>query len=153
MESIEMKTIGLDGDSFENPIFCGHKRGRNWVAKLTGKNAANMAKSFLESRGETVDVESVKVGDVLEVAGDYVTSSGRLDPNRHYWRVVEKSEDEMLVGAHPTAAKTLKSARLAAKGEAESAVELHRERCPSPCPAARRNTMREPARHALQANA
>ena len=123
MESIETKTIELDGDSFENPIFCSHKRGRNWVAVLTGKNAANMSKRFLKSRGETVDVESVRIGDVLEVAGDYTTSGGRFDPNRRYWRVTAKSEDEMSVEVHPSAAKAIKAARLAAKAETESALE------------------------------
>ncbi|MBZ9798733.1 hypothetical protein [Mesorhizobium sp. ES1-4] len=123
MEPIETKTIELDGDSFENPIFCSHRRGRNWVAKLTGKNAANMSKSFLKSRGETVDVESVGIADVLEIAGDYTTSGGRFDPNRIYWRVVEKTDDEMTVEVHASAAKALKSARLAARAAAESAVE------------------------------
>lgn len=117
MENVETKVIELDGDSMENPIFVGHKRGKNWAAILSGKNAANMHRSFLQSKGEIIDLEPVKAGTVLEIAGDYVTSGGRFDPNRRYWRVTAKTEDEMTVEVHASAAKALKAARLAAKAE------------------------------------
>jgi hypothetical protein len=123
MENVVTKAIELDGDSLENPVFVNHKRGRNWGAVLSGKNAANMHRSFLRSKGATIDLDPVTVGDVIEIAGDYTSSGGRFDPNRLYWRVLAKTDDEMTVEVHSTAARALKAARLAAKveGVAEAA--------------------------------
>ena len=115
MTDIITKTIELDGDSVENPVYCSHRRGKNWAAILTGKNAANMHRSFLRSKAEIIDLEPVGTGDVLEIAGDYTSSGGRFQPDRLYWYVTAKTEDEMTVEVHPTAAKALRAARLAVK--------------------------------------
>lgn len=109
----EIETVELDGDGLENPVYCGHQRGRNWGAILTGKNAAQMERHFLRQKENIIDLEPVAVGHVLEIAGDYFTCSGRRDPDRLYWRVIEKTEDEMKVEVYPTPAKALKAARLA----------------------------------------
>ncbi len=115
MPNIETQTIELDGNSVENPNYCNHKWGRNWAALLRGKNAANMEREFLKSRGSTIDLEPVHVGSVIEVAGDYTSSGGNFQPDRIYWRVLEKTDDEMTVEVYPTPAKALKAANAAMK--------------------------------------
>jgi len=106
-----MKTIELDGRSVENPAYCNHRRGRNWGAIVRGKNAANCERSFLRAVGEVVDLESVQVGDVLEFGGDYVTRSGRRQPDRRWWHVQYITDDELTYESHETLAKALRSAR------------------------------------------
>ena len=70
--------IEISYDAIEAPIFCDHKRGNNWAAVVTGKNAANATKQFLGRAGEEYDVELVKKGDILEIAADYRTPGGHV---------------------------------------------------------------------------
>lgn len=113
-EKQKLITVELDGGSFENPAYVHHKRGKNWAAILTGKNAANMQRQFLKSHGATVDIDGLPVGTVLEVGGDYITSGGNRQPDRRYWRIIELTDEQMTVENHPSAAKALKAARVAA---------------------------------------
>jgi len=106
-----MKTIELDGRSVENPAYCNHRRGRNWAAIMRGKNAANCERTFLRAVGEVVDLESVQPGDVLEFGGDYVTGSGRRQPDRGWWHVQNITDDAMTYESYETLAKALRSAR------------------------------------------
>ncbi|ACP24469.1 hypothetical protein NGR_c06760 [Sinorhizobium fredii NGR234] len=109
-----MKTIELDCRSIKNPAHCYHKRGRNWAAIMRGKNAANCDRDFLRSTGDIVDLDPVLAGDVVEFGGDYITSTGRREPDRRWWHVRAIADDAMTYEAHPTLAKALKAAREAA---------------------------------------
>lgn len=117
---VETKVIKVEGESIENPIFEGHRRGKNWVAVLTGKNAANMERRFLKSHGATVDLTGVGVGSALEVGGDYISARGIRYPDRRYWRVTDLDETTMAVEVYASAAKLLKAVR-------ESAAMLKKE--------------------------
>jgi hypothetical protein len=109
-----MKTIELDGRSIENPAYCNHRRGRNWAAVMRGKNAANCDREFLRAKGDIVDLEAVKAGDVIEFGGDYISGSGRRQPDRRWWHIHDIDDDTMTYEPHPSLAKALKAARAAA---------------------------------------
>ncbi|WP_062223281.1 hypothetical protein [Aureimonas sp. D3] len=117
----EAPTLGevlpLDGGAMENPAFVRHKRGRNWCAILSGPNAARMERTFLHTRGATVDLSDVRPGQVIEFGGDYVTSGGNRHYDRRYFLVLATDgADEMTVERHDTAAQALRAARELAKG-------------------------------------
>ncbi len=107
-----MKTIELDGRSIENPAYCNHKRGRNWAAIMRGKNAANCDRVFLRAKGEIVDLEAVQAGDVVEFGGDYISGSGRRQPDRRWWHVHAIEDDALTYESHESLAKALKAARI-----------------------------------------
>lgn len=106
-----MKTTELDGRSINNPVFCAHKRGRNWAAIVTGKNAANCERRFLRTSGRIVDLAAVSSGDVVEIGGDYVTASGRRHPDREFWLIHEIDDDHLTYELHESLAKAIRAAR------------------------------------------
>ncbi|MGO8332106.1 hypothetical protein ACC778_08270 [Rhizobium ruizarguesonis] len=120
-----MKTVELDGRSIENPAFCNHKRGRNWAAIMRGKNAANCERSFLRAVGEVVDLDCVQAGDVIEFGGDYITGSGRRQPDRRWWYVHDITNDAMTYEPHPTLANALRAARVAVVRSGEPHESAH----------------------------
>lgn len=101
--------LEISYDAIEAPIFCGHKRGNNWAAVVTGKNAANATKHFLGRAGEEYDVELVKKGDVLEIAADYRTSGGNFQPERIFAVVVERTDVRMRLETYGSLAKAIKA--------------------------------------------
>jgi hypothetical protein len=107
-----MKTIEHDGRSIENPAYCDHRRGRNWGEVMCGKIAANCDREFLSAKGNIVDLEAVKVGDVIDFGGDYVSGSGRRHPDRLWWHVHDIDE-AMKYAPHASLANVLKAARAA----------------------------------------
>lgn len=110
------EVIALDGGALENPAFVSHKRGRNWGAVLSGPNAARMERTFLHTRGATVDVSDVQPGQVIELGGDYITSGGNRQYDRRYLLVLDTDgADQMTAEQHDTAAKALRAARELAK--------------------------------------
>lgn len=112
--TIATKTIKVEGEAIENPIFENHRRGKNWAAILIGKNAANMERCFLKCCGATIDLTGVGAGTAIEIGGDYVSCRGIRYPDRRYWRVTSFDETSMVVEVYPTAAKLLKAVREAA---------------------------------------
>jgi len=118
---IRILTQELDGRSISNPAYESHKRGRNWAAIVSGKNAANFARSYLKTRRETVDLEPVKAGDVLEFGGDYMTCAGRRVPDRRWFHVHHIDDELVKFVRYPTMAKALKAARTAPPEECISA--------------------------------
>lgn len=108
---IRILTRVLDGRSISNPAYESHKRGRNWAAVVSGKNAANFERRFLSTRGETVDLEPVRAGDVLEFGGDYITGGGRRVPDRRWFHVHQIDDELIKFVRYPTMAKALKAAR------------------------------------------
>jgi len=118
-----MKTAELGGRSISNPVYCSHKRGRNWAAIITGKNAANCERDFLRTRGPIIDLGAVEAGDVLEIGGDYVTASGRRQPDREFWLITDINDDNVSYEEHATLAKAIKAGRLRHAGSEKGAVE------------------------------
>lgn len=112
-----MDVYELEGCSIESPVFCNHRRGKNWAAIMTGKNAANAQRSFLLMKGNIVDLSEVKPGNVVEFGGDYVTSSGRRQPDRQWWVVHVVSDESITVEAAETLAAAIRAARLFNQGK------------------------------------
>lgn len=117
-------TRKMDGGSIESPRYCDHKRGSNWAAKLTGPNAARMERKYLRQRNEIVDLTTVRAGDVLEFGGDYSTASGRREPNRAYWHIIEVDfdNDSISYRKYPTPAKAIRAAREAVRAATTPAM-------------------------------
>ena len=106
-----MDDFELDGRSIENPVFCSHRRGRNWAAVVSGKNAANAQRNFLKAVGRTVDLSQVAVGDVVEFGGDYISSGGIRRPNRCWWLIVKISDEVVSVDPFESLAAAMRAAR------------------------------------------
>lgn len=92
----------------ESPHFETHKRGQNWAALLIGKNSLNFNREYLKRSYKNIEVSHVKVGDAIEIAGDYISSSGNRTTNRGYYFVKEISENGLICEEYPTIAKILK---------------------------------------------
>lgn len=100
-----------DAGAMTTLAFESHKRGRNWLALLKGKNAANMDRDFLKLSGRLVDYQSIEVGDPFEVGADYYTGSGNPHRCRHYGVAIETGDDRFVFAVLDTAAKAMKLAR------------------------------------------
>lgn len=68
-----------------------HRRGQNWVATVRSDKTqpGGLARAFwAKASGSWRHLpEGLKAGDVLEVAHEYTTGSGRNDKDRNYVRV------------------------------------------------------------------
>ena len=114
-----MSTIlPIDGGAITTPAYESHHRGRNWIAVLTGPNAARMERDFLPMRGRIVDLGDVQRGTVVEVGADYYNSRGAKRPHRSFYVVLDRSETELQLEEHDTAAQAIKAARLLREADA-----------------------------------
>jgi hypothetical protein len=104
---VERRVLPVDGESIENPVYESHKRGSNWAAICTGKNAANMDRDFLPQRGKIIDISRLTSGDVVEIAGDYTSSGGNKSNVRVPAVVLSISEDEMVLDVYSSVAKAM----------------------------------------------
>lgn len=104
---ISRMTLVVDGDAIENPVYETHKRGSNWAALVTGKNAASMHRAFLPHREKIVDISALQVGAVIEIAGDYTSSGGNKSPRRVPAVVVSLSDEELVLDVYTTIAKAI----------------------------------------------
>lgn len=123
------------GRYLDHPNYERHHRGRNWVAQIVGKNAANSDRAFLGRNGEEWDLSKVAEGDVLEVGGDYITGRGKRVPNRLHWLVLRIDDDEISIASFPSIAQALKAKREGAvlaefnsKRAAEAASQVKAQR-------------------------
>ncbi|WP_342163132.1 hypothetical protein [Methylobacterium sp. SD21] len=114
----ETLTLEVDGGAISTPSYETHRRGKNWIARLTGPNAARMDREFLDMRGRIVDLGDVQRGDALEVGSDYYNSRGAKRPDRDYYVVISRSETELVLQPHATAAQVIKAARLLREADA-----------------------------------
>lgn len=124
-------TLEVDGDAIESPIFEGHKRGRNWSARLDGKNGARPERAYLPMCGEIIDISGLEVGNAFAIAGDYVTSCGNFRPDRLWAVVTGKTEERLSLDVYATEARAISAARkglrsvtitIASTGETETAA-------------------------------
>ncbi|WP_375274357.1 hypothetical protein [Methylorubrum thiocyanatum] len=114
----ETLTLPIDGGAITTPAYESHSRGKNWVARLTGPNAAKMDRTFLDMRGRIVDLGDVQRGDCIEVGADYYNARGAKRPYRDYYVVISRSETELVLEEHDTAAQVIKAARLLREADA-----------------------------------
>lgn len=107
----ERWTIREDG-TVAAPWWRGHKRGKNWLAIIRGKNAAHMSRDFLacDRVDRSYAVAGICVGDALECGSDYISCSGIRYRDRDYFTVVGLSETEAVVERYPTAAQAIRAA-------------------------------------------
>jgi hypothetical protein len=71
------------------PVYCSHKRGRNWAAtvKPDPRSPGGLAREFWQrARGSYFYMvpKNLQAGDVVEFGGDYYTTSGHKHPDRAY---------------------------------------------------------------------
>lgn len=104
-------TLEVDGDAIESPIYEGHKRGRNWSARLDGKNGARPERACLPMRGEIIDISGLEAGNAFAIAGDYVSSGGTLRPDRLWAVVTGKTEEILSLDVYETEARAISAAR------------------------------------------
>jgi hypothetical protein len=75
-----------------------HKRGKNWIAtvEFDPSQPGSIDRSFWErGSGSYRSVpDNLQRGDLVEVAADYYTGSGRKNPSRSYLRVRKVVEGE-----------------------------------------------------------
>lgn len=115
-------TLEVDGDAIESPIFEGHKRGRNWSARLDGKNGARPERAYLAMRGEIIDITDIETGNAFAIAGDYVTSCGNFRPDRIWAVVTGKTEETLSLDVYATEARAISAARKGVRS-ATAAIE------------------------------
>ncbi|EHP77558.1 hypothetical protein [Methylorubrum extorquens] len=108
----ETLTLAIDGGAITTPSYESHRRGKNWIARLTGPNAAKMEREFLDMRRRIVDLGDVQRGDAIEVGLDYYNARGAKRPDRDYYVVLSRSETELALEEHATAAQVIKAARV-----------------------------------------
>lgn len=88
------------GFLLEVPVYDDHRRAKNWCATVTvdPKSPGGLARQFHDrGRGKYYyDTKNMSEGDVLEVAADYYSSSGKKNPCRRYF-VVDQILPEKLV--------------------------------------------------------
>lgn len=114
----ETLTLTIDGGAITAPVYENHNRGKNWLAVLVGPNAAKMDRNFLPMRGKVIDLGEVQRGDALENGADYYTTRGGKRPYRDYYVVISRSETELVLEEHATAAQAIKAARLLREADA-----------------------------------
>lgn len=114
----ETLTLEVDGGAITTPSYEPHKRGKNWIARLVGPNAARMDRQFLDMRGRIVDLGDVQRADAIEVGSDYYNARGAKRPDRDYYVVLSRSETELVLEEHATAAQAIKAARLLREADA-----------------------------------
>lgn len=109
------RTIEIIENTIEAPIWETHKRGHNWAAICTGKNAANVERDYLGYKKTRILIEEVKAGDVLTIAADYTTSTHKFVPTRRYCRVLSLTTEALVVEYYPTLAQAMRAAKEAEK--------------------------------------
>jgi hypothetical protein len=81
-----------------------HSRGKNWIATVNRdkKQPGGLARRFWgrASAGYKAVPADTEVGDIMEVAADYYTSTGRRRESREYHEVV--SVDDKTLKLRPT---------------------------------------------------
>lgn len=91
----------------EAPVFCSHRRGKNWCAVIAKEPNApgGLKRVFLpRAKGQYYYiVASLKVGDPVEFGADYYTASGKRSPERWYGVVLSITDSEIMLEHTDTA--------------------------------------------------
>ncbi len=83
------------------PVYCSHKRGKNWLARIEKdpRSPGGFKREFApRAYGEFYYIlpESWKVGDEVEFGADYYTNSGKRHPKRWIGKIVEIGENYII---------------------------------------------------------
>jgi hypothetical protein len=83
----------VGGCVVEPPVYCEHRRGRNWAATVAAdpKIAGGVVRSFWQrGSGDLLYVvpPDLQVNDVVEFGADYISTTPRRHPERWYGVVV-----------------------------------------------------------------
>jgi len=105
MKTYEFKFV--EAGLIENVHYETHKRGKNWVAVIEGKNSVNFQRDFIGR--QFAGTEKLAVGTAFEMAGDYVSGGGIKRTNRGYYLVKEVLEDKIVVEEYSSVAELLKA--------------------------------------------
>lgn len=77
-----------DGAMVQCPVYCIHKRGRNWLAVIhkDPKSPGGLGREFVpKARGRYYyPVDCLSAGDAVEFGADYYTGGGRPNRERRY---------------------------------------------------------------------
>lgn len=95
-----------------NPHFESHKRGRNWVCKIKGKNSVEFTRENITFKGRKIIANQIKIGDAIEMGGDYISSSGNRKPDRGYYYIDEITNEGIKAFVFESIAKLLKTKNL-----------------------------------------
>lgn len=104
------------GATTRHPGYCDHKRGKNWLAiihRVDPASPGGLARTFqprAHGSGFYFLTAGIEPGNVLEFGGDYYTSCGNPQRERHYVRVLRMSETEIVCEEYSTVRQALKSA-------------------------------------------
>ena len=125
MEILEIKIE--DNALIDAPIFCYHKRGKNWLASIkpNPKAPGGLERVFWErGRGPYFYIipENLKLPVAVEFGADYYTGSGRKIPERLYGVIVKIEDDKIILEKYKTATQAIKRAK--ALSEKELSEEL-----------------------------
>jgi hypothetical protein len=123
---IMMRSFKIEnGALVEVPIFEEHKRGRNWMAKISfdPRSPAGLSREFIKrARGKYYYiVEGLNAGDAVEFGADYNTTSGNRHTNRVYAAVVSITSTELVLELFSTPDEAIEAAK---KIKAENAEEV-----------------------------
>lgn len=100
----------IESGLISNVHYEKHKRGRNWVSKIVGKNSVQFERTNIGARGgKFCLVDAIACGDVIEMGGDYISGGGVRTPDRGYYLVLAITEKGVECGDFPTMAKALKA--------------------------------------------
>lgn len=112
------QTFPIIEGTFQTVIAKSYKRDNPWVAVCTGKNVAQIERSYLDRvsivrSGEgslvTFSVEGIEANSVLETKNSYHSPS-------RYWRVSSVDSSELIAMEYATLSLALKAATLVATG-------------------------------------
>jgi hypothetical protein len=101
----------------ENPHYQSHKRGKNWASVISGKNSVQFKRENLRQSFKLVVADSLKIGDALELGGDYITSGGNREPDRGYYLITEITDTCIKAETFTSIAELLKAKNERVKNE------------------------------------
>ena len=98
MIEAEKTKLAIENGALINvPIYCSHKRGKNWLAVITENPTApaGLERSFQEKAGGKYYymVSGINSGDVVEFGADYYSGSNRKVPHRAYGVVADITDE------------------------------------------------------------
>lgn len=110
MENIQTELLQfVENGIVINPVYESHKRGKNWLGVLGGKNSVDMQMIFQRIRGKNCSTEGLKPGMAIEFGGDYISSAGNRTPYRRIYVIQSINETGLTCIVYPTRAKAMKN--------------------------------------------
>jgi hypothetical protein len=105
------------------PIWCGHKRGKNWMAEieLDPQSPNGLKRKFwAPARGENfyyLIPSDLEYPAPVEFGADYYTGGGHKHAKRWYGVIIAVSEEKLTLEKYETAKEAIKRAKELKSGE------------------------------------